>query len=177
MQCRKEQNRLHRGRQKNTRLSWRLWRSRVSKLQTILFCLENQKTFCTVWRNQSKQHKINPHRNCTIRSLEKMLTETFFEKHSFRHRTCLPNTRVCPTASSPKAQTFEPLLYTYFDLKQWAVCLIFFAVIKVAVFTLNFGSWPVSQKKLDKYLFCKFISTVSEISKWKPHKKCEVPAI
>ena len=67
-----------------------------------------------------------------------MLTETFFEKHSFRHRTCLPNTGVCPTASSPKAQTFEPLLYTYFDLKQWAVCLIFFAVIKVAVFTLNY---------------------------------------
>ena len=69
---------------------------------------------------------------------------------------CLPNTcvcpPVCPTASSPKAQTFEPPLTTHFD--ENFGCLhnfSLFSVIKAAFFflrrSLDFHNIPKRRKK------------------------------
>ena len=92
--------------------------------------------------------------------------------------TCLPNTclpnkcvcpPVCPTASSPKAQTFEPPLTIHFDV----LFAQFFLVIKAAVLYMEFWFMTgLPQESRQFFAFCKFTSTVSKMSSWKSPKKC-----
>ena len=62
---------------------------------------------------------------------------------------CLPSTcvcpPVCPIASSPKAQTFEPPLTIHFDEKIGLFAPYFFPVIKAAVFfSVPFIGFPIT---------------------------------
>ncbi len=87
------------------------------------------------------------------------------------------NKRVCPTASSPKVQTFEPLLV---KCKTIGFCLphMFFFCGHTCCGVLHEIFWfmtGLSKKKLGKYLFASQHSeqnTKAEIT-----KKHEVPAI
>ena len=87
--------------------------------------------------------------------------------------TCLPNKcvcpPVCPTASSPKAQTFEPPLTIHFDVlfAQFVSC----HQSCDALHGILFHDWSPPRIKTI-FCFCAFTSTVSKMSSWKSPKKC-----
>ena len=122
--------------------------------------------------------------------------KTQFKKNNKNPKSKLQNpdqkaskpTRVCPTRVSahPSAQQLRPQKLKHlnpllpFILMNKLGCLphIFFPVIKAAVFYMEFWFMTGLPQEVGQSVFCKFISTESEMSSWQsPKKVCKVRLI
>ena len=93
---------------------------------------------------------------------------------------CLPNKcvcpPVCPTASSPRAQTFEPPLTIHFDEKIWlfAPCLFVSSKLRCFFFlwhSLDFPSRPKTPKKKSREFPLPIPAEKTQECFFSPHSK------
>ena len=89
---------------------------------------------------------------------------------------CLPNKcvcpRVCPTASSPKAQALEPPLTIQFDVLYCCLPNVFSCHQSCGVLHgILVHDWSPPRIKTI-FCFCKFTGTVSKMPSWKSPNKC-----